>query len=92
MESLPDEYRDAAESAAAAWYREQEAGAERARISWQRARESGYRKVLRRLDDGQFYWHLFRGEERINGGLSPSREDALADAGFAISRHLWLSG
>ena len=81
----PDEYRSA-------WYRDYEEAAERAAAAWHRARELGYRKALTRLGDGTWYWHLFHGEERVNGGLSPTREDALADAGFAISRHIWQAG
>ena len=84
MDRQPDEYRDAD-----ALYRDYEEAAELAAMAWHRARELGYRKVLTRLDDGQYYWHLFCGDERVNGGLSPTREDALADAGFTISRHIW---
>lgn len=64
--------------------------AEQAAFDWQRARWSGqFRKEVTPLADGWFYWHLFRNGVRVNGGLSRTREDAFADAGFAVRQHFW---
>lgn len=63
--------------------------AEQAALARRQARWTGYRREVTPLPDGMWYWHLFRDDVRVNGGLSRSREDALADAGFAVGRHLW---
>ena len=39
------------------------------------------------LADGSFYWHLFYRGERVNGGLSATREDARADSASARVHH-----
>ena len=38
--------------------------------------QRGYRIDVVTLDDGQFYWHVWRHGERINGGLSERWADA----------------
>ena len=46
----------------------------------------GYRVKVVPLDNGNFYWHLWRGPHRVNGGLSESRHDASRDAAEAAFR------
>lgn len=51
---------------------------------------SGYRSDVVLLGDGQYYWHLYRYAERINGGLSANRYDAVDDARQAARRdYFW---
>jgi hypothetical protein len=43
----------------------------------------GYRSQVVTLSDGQFYWHVWRYGERVNGGLSSTWDSALDDAAHA---------
>lgn len=51
-------------------------------------RRAAYDRRIVPLGDGTWYWHLYLNGERLNGGLSPSRDDARAAAGHAITIHL----
>lgn len=47
----------------------------------------GYRADLVLQNDGSsYYWHVYRGDERVNGGLSPGRFSASRDAELAAFR------
>ena len=69
-------YRVLAE-AADAWEWEEAAVRER---QTRRLALRGYRTEVVQLDDGQFYWHVWKWNVRINGGLSESRHTASRDA------------
>jgi hypothetical protein len=45
--------------------------------------DRGYRVQVVILLDGQFYWHVWRLGERVNGGLSESWDDAQQSAARA---------
>lgn len=72
-------YRDLIEQALA-----ESAERARKRRNW-RLEQLGYRAEVTKLDDGAWYWHLFRRGERINGGLSTSRAEALAAADWTAN-------
>jgi hypothetical protein len=48
----------------------------------------GYRTEIKEMDQG-FYWHLYRGDRRINGGLAETRARAQHAAGLAIAAHVY---
>lgn len=47
-------------------------------------RQLGYFITVDQLDDGQFYWHAWRHTDRINGGLSKTRDSARQAADSAV--------
>lgn len=49
----------------------------------------GYRFTVVLLDDGQFYWHLWLKDNRINGGLSTTAHEARQDAERAVRMHAY---
>lgn len=51
-------------------------------------RRAAYDRRIVPLGDGTWYWHLYLDGERLNGGLSPSRDEARMAAGHAITFHL----
>jgi hypothetical protein len=42
------------------------------------------RYVVKECGDGEFYWHAYLGDERVNGGISDDYVRAVADAKRAI--------
>ena len=52
-----------------------------------RLRQLGYRAEITPLGDGQFYWHAWLGDTRVNGGLSESWLAASEDSTRAILQH-----
>lgn len=57
-----------------------------------RLARSGYQCVTRPLPGGMFYWHLYHQGERVNGGLSESRDAACEASGYAVTRHMHETG
>jgi hypothetical protein len=47
----------------------------------------GYRTEFEKTNQG-WYWHLYRYDKRVNGGLSATRDDAGEAALSATSAHL----
>jgi hypothetical protein len=46
-----------------------------------------YRVTVTPLPGGNYYWHLWRGSERVNGGISDGETDAFEDGYFAAIRY-----
>jgi hypothetical protein len=44
---------------------------------------AGYTTDIVQRDDGEYYWHLWRWNQRVNGGLSESYAEAFQDASLA---------
>jgi hypothetical protein len=40
----------------------------------------GYQAQIKKMDDGQFYWHLYRQGTRVNGGLAGTWTGAMRAA------------
>jgi hypothetical protein len=53
--------------------------------TWRRGQ---YDREYAQLADGSWYWRLHLHGERLNGGISATRQDAAHDAGRAVSLHL----
>lgn len=43
------------------------------------------RYVITELDDDQYYWHAFLGDERVNGGLCEDYLDGVGEAKRSIA-------
>lgn len=47
-----------------------------------------YDRQLADMGEAGWYWHLYLNGEKVNGGLSGTREEARAAAEHAVSLHL----